>query len=143
MAWLKGRPSASCENSELSLPEELAVADGFEIMARVEDVSGDLITPGNIACVKYTIYRADDGDELVAVPGHEDVELCCRDVVFDTPRTDDMWGMGPGYNFAFAVAWTCDLGRRYDVRVRFQPMPGCGDVCDLRNLLEPIDLPTE
>jgi hypothetical protein len=108
------------------------------LLARVVGAAGAVVTQGDIASLKYSIYLLDDDDPdcQTPVPGHTDVALSVSAVLFNILQTDALWTQDTGgYNFkhaldvaahpAFAVA-----GRHY--RIVYELAPAAGQVILVR-----------
>ncbi len=107
-------------------------------LGRVVGADGTPITPAQIAAARYTVALLDpsDADTATPVPGHQNVALEVRELVYDALQRDALWNVDAlGYNFkhvldvrtnpAFPVA-----GRPY--RVEFVLVPVSGQVILVR-----------
>ena len=108
------------------------------LLARVVEPAGAIVTQGDIASLKYSVYLLDDEDPDLQTPvaGHSDVPLAVSAILFNILQTDGLWTKDTsGYNFkhvlevathpAFAVA-----GRSY--RIVYELAPATGQVILVR-----------
>jgi len=73
------------------------------LRGQITNDDGDLISIGGTEAASYTIYLVAqyDGDDRVAVEGHDDVELTPADCILNTPGE---WELdATGYNFQHTI----------------------------------------
>lgn len=83
----------------------IAVAGGaIEVMNRLTDRAGNLITQADVDTITYTVYGVGPNGTLEAVTGHDGETLTVADVVFDELQTGAPWSAdATGYNFLHAL----------------------------------------
>lgn len=112
---------------------ELAFENGTAVlMARIVDRCGVCIRPDQVAHVCYSIDKLNDADvdPRSAVPGHADVRLETRDVLFDMLQNDELWDVDAfGFNFRHEIRGYEDgsfpeRGACYEIGYRLVPADG-------------------